>query len=232
MPDGRPPPVRGGGGSAGPGLSDILWRVVCAGEGMRDAETALGWPARRGRLVLTPPSIGGGYYRMARPGTTGTSGEERSCDDTLRFVAVAVRAQGDCLRRREGHRTRRAAVGPGDQNPDFGRRARLARCRRWSTASTASDSRRSSTTLEASTRAGSDPGDPKLRGPHHLVRRIRHTSSPRAAPRCFFNRVVGRVPHRPGDEAAADSASATNAADPRLSRDVVPEAVGILSATA
>ena len=39
--------------SAGPGLSDILWRVVCAGEGMRDAETALGWPVRAGKLVLT-----------------------------------------------------------------------------------------------------------------------------------------------------------------------------------
>ena len=39
--------------SAGSGLSDILWRVVCAGEGMRDAETALGWPARAGKLVLT-----------------------------------------------------------------------------------------------------------------------------------------------------------------------------------
>lgn len=38
---------------AGPGFSDILWRVVCAGEGMRDAETALGWPARAGKLVLT-----------------------------------------------------------------------------------------------------------------------------------------------------------------------------------
>ena len=38
--------------AAGPGLSDILWRVVCAGEGMRDAETALGWPARAGKLVL------------------------------------------------------------------------------------------------------------------------------------------------------------------------------------
>ena len=37
---------------AGPGLADILWRIVCAGEGMRDAETALGWPARSGRLVL------------------------------------------------------------------------------------------------------------------------------------------------------------------------------------
>jgi hypothetical protein len=37
---------------AGPGLADILWRVVCAGEGMRDAETALGWPARAGKLVL------------------------------------------------------------------------------------------------------------------------------------------------------------------------------------
>lgn len=39
--------------SAGPGLADVLWRVVCAGEGMRDAETALGWPARAGKLVLT-----------------------------------------------------------------------------------------------------------------------------------------------------------------------------------
>ena len=36
----------------GPGLRDILWRVVCAGEGMREAETALGWPARAGKLVL------------------------------------------------------------------------------------------------------------------------------------------------------------------------------------
>lgn len=36
----------------GPGLSDIMWRIICAGEGMRDAEQALGWPARAGRLVL------------------------------------------------------------------------------------------------------------------------------------------------------------------------------------
>ena len=39
--------------SAGTGLADILWRIVCAGEGMRDAETALGWPARAGKLVLS-----------------------------------------------------------------------------------------------------------------------------------------------------------------------------------
>lgn len=39
--------------AAGPGLADILWRIVCAGEGMRDAETALGWPARAGKLVLS-----------------------------------------------------------------------------------------------------------------------------------------------------------------------------------
>jgi len=37
----------------GPGLADILWRVVCAGEGMREAEGALGWPARAGKVVLT-----------------------------------------------------------------------------------------------------------------------------------------------------------------------------------
>jgi len=39
--------------AAGNGLADILWRVVCAGEGMREAETALGWPVRAGKLVLT-----------------------------------------------------------------------------------------------------------------------------------------------------------------------------------
>ena len=39
--------------AAGPGLADILWRVVCSGEGMRDAETALGWPARAGKAVLS-----------------------------------------------------------------------------------------------------------------------------------------------------------------------------------
>lgn len=39
--------------AVGEGLSAILWRVVCAGEGMREAERALAWPARAGRLVLT-----------------------------------------------------------------------------------------------------------------------------------------------------------------------------------
>jgi hypothetical protein len=38
---------------SGPGLADILWRIVCAGEGMREAESALGWPARAGKVVLT-----------------------------------------------------------------------------------------------------------------------------------------------------------------------------------
>lgn len=37
---------------AGPGLSDILWRVACAGEGIPAAEKALEWPARSGKLVL------------------------------------------------------------------------------------------------------------------------------------------------------------------------------------
>ena len=37
---------------AGSGLADILWRVVCAGEGLPDAERALQWPTRSGKLVL------------------------------------------------------------------------------------------------------------------------------------------------------------------------------------
>ncbi len=38
--------------AAGPGLADICWRVICAGEGIAGAEKALGWPARSGKLVL------------------------------------------------------------------------------------------------------------------------------------------------------------------------------------
>ena len=38
--------------AAGPGLSDVLWRVVCAGETLPCAEKALEWPVRSGKLVL------------------------------------------------------------------------------------------------------------------------------------------------------------------------------------
>lgn len=38
--------------AAGKGLSDVLWRVVCACESVPDAERALEWPARSGKLVL------------------------------------------------------------------------------------------------------------------------------------------------------------------------------------
>ena len=37
----------------GRGLSDVLWRIVCAGESLPGAEKAMGWPARSGRVVLT-----------------------------------------------------------------------------------------------------------------------------------------------------------------------------------
>jgi hypothetical protein len=39
--------------TAGPGLSDILWRVICACDTVPIAERKLGWPGRSGRLVLT-----------------------------------------------------------------------------------------------------------------------------------------------------------------------------------
>ena len=39
--------------SVGSGLSDVMWRVVCANEPLPTAEKALGWPTRSGRLVLT-----------------------------------------------------------------------------------------------------------------------------------------------------------------------------------
>lgn len=37
---------------AGPGLADICWRVVCAGEAIGAAEKSMQWPARSGKLVL------------------------------------------------------------------------------------------------------------------------------------------------------------------------------------
>ncbi|MFD1106662.1 DUF6456 domain-containing protein [Sphingobium olei] len=52
--------------AAGPGLSDILWRVACAGEGLAAAEKALGWPSRAGKLVLTLAlDRVAGWYRVA-----------------------------------------------------------------------------------------------------------------------------------------------------------------------
>ena len=36
----------------GKDLSDIAWRIICAGEGTPVAEKNLGWPARSGKLVL------------------------------------------------------------------------------------------------------------------------------------------------------------------------------------
>lgn len=36
----------------GPGLSDVLTRVVCEGEGLAAAERACGWPVRAGKVVL------------------------------------------------------------------------------------------------------------------------------------------------------------------------------------
>lgn len=39
-------------GHLGSDLSDIAWRIICAGEGVPSAEKNLGWPARSGKLVL------------------------------------------------------------------------------------------------------------------------------------------------------------------------------------
>ncbi|MFA7585905.1 MAG: DUF6456 domain-containing protein [Novosphingobium sp.] len=51
--------------AAGQGLADVLWRVVCAGETLPDAEKALGWPVRSGKLVLKLAlDRVAGYYRI------------------------------------------------------------------------------------------------------------------------------------------------------------------------
>jgi hypothetical protein len=51
--------------AAGPGLSDVLWRVVCAGETLPVAEKALAWPVRSGKLVLSLAlDRVAGFYRL------------------------------------------------------------------------------------------------------------------------------------------------------------------------
>ena len=51
--------------AAGPGLADVLWRVVCAGETLPDAEKAMAWPVRSGKLVLSLAlDRVAGYYRV------------------------------------------------------------------------------------------------------------------------------------------------------------------------
>src|SRR3546814_12913414 len=35
--------------ATGAGLSDVLWRVACACEGLEAAEKAMGWPVRAGK---------------------------------------------------------------------------------------------------------------------------------------------------------------------------------------
>jgi len=55
----------GAAAAAGPGLSDILWRVVCAGETLPSAERALAWPVRSGKLVLRLAlDRVAGFYRL------------------------------------------------------------------------------------------------------------------------------------------------------------------------
>lgn len=49
----------------GSDLSDIAWRVICAGEGVPVAEKAMGWPLRSGKLVLRIALDRlGDYYRL------------------------------------------------------------------------------------------------------------------------------------------------------------------------
>jgi Domain of unknown function (DUF6456) len=55
----------GGVAAAGPGLADVLWRVVCAGETLPNAERALAWPVRSGKLVLKLAlDRVAGFYRL------------------------------------------------------------------------------------------------------------------------------------------------------------------------
>jgi hypothetical protein len=55
----------GGIAALGRDLSDVAWRVICAGESVPMAEKSMGWPARSGKLVLRIALDRlGDYYRL------------------------------------------------------------------------------------------------------------------------------------------------------------------------
>jgi hypothetical protein len=55
----------GGIAALGRDLSDVAWRVICAGESVPVAEKSMGWPARSGKLVLRIALDRlGDYYRL------------------------------------------------------------------------------------------------------------------------------------------------------------------------
>jgi hypothetical protein len=55
----------GGLNALGRDLSDVAWRVICAGESVPVAEKSMGWPARSGKLVLRIALDRlGDYYRL------------------------------------------------------------------------------------------------------------------------------------------------------------------------
>lgn len=55
----------GGIEALGRDLSDVAWRVICAGESVPVAEKSMGWPARSGKLVLRIALDRlGDYYRL------------------------------------------------------------------------------------------------------------------------------------------------------------------------
>jgi hypothetical protein len=55
----------GGIAALGRDLSDIAWRVICAGESVPAAEKGMGWPLRSGKLVLRIALDRlGDYYRL------------------------------------------------------------------------------------------------------------------------------------------------------------------------
>jgi Domain of unknown function (DUF6456) len=55
----------GGIAALGRDLSDVAWRVICAGESVPVAEKSMGWPTRSGKLVLRIALDRlGDYYRL------------------------------------------------------------------------------------------------------------------------------------------------------------------------
>ena len=147
---------------------------------MSEAESALGWPARAGKIVLRSrstgsPTITGSASLAIGTGELVNSAQRSRSDDPLRFDHVALVRKVAAYAAEKGIELDLQPTGFPIQTRNFARPARSRRCRRWSTATICCpNSSAIIHYLEAKyPEPDADPGRARAARPGDLVRRIR-----------------------------------------------------------
>ena len=213
-----------------PGLADILWRVVCAGEGMRDAETRARLAraggqtgadsrARPGRGLLPGPLVLAAHGRGACHPDAFARGDHNDLQCRLSYPVVAdscCKVAAHFAVPRKGIDARRLVARPG-----FGRVRRPEAGISWTASpfrkmpamkdgdfALAEFERDHPVSRSQTSRSCADPERPEAARKDDLVRGVCATrSSARAAQRSSSTCIVApRFIGRPGDEEAARQA--------------------------